>query len=406
MEAVRILVCEDERLVARDIQKALERNGYVVTGIAANSDDALRIASETSPDLALMDIRLKGSTSGIEVAGLLADQYSIPSIYLTAYADDETLDQAKSTLPLSYLLKPFDEVELKTAIEIGLYKHREQSRVIGALQENIDKMTGIDAVERAVQLEREFMLTERTDSYIRIAGNIAQRLQDELKLAFALIEPVSDNTAIEGPYRDPLKGALIHQDRALQIVDKLLRCSSSKRLRIETCTIDSILTETLEEIRRSVRSRLRFVERFSSEQLVGIFDRVKLKEALRNIILNAYQAMEDDPVVMVSTSCVYEGFPERFNKHAIPGWYILVEILDTGKGMISEILERIFEPCFSASGLSTSTGLGLSLAYTIVQHHLGWIQVESAPEVGTKVSLCLPSLVRPKNAQMLVHGHA
>ena len=156
METANILVCEDERLIARDIEAALSRNGYRVVGIAANGEEAIRIAKEKLPDLALMDIRLKGPLSGIEVAGTLVDELGIPSIFLTAYADDDTLSHAKATQPLSYLVKPFNEVELKAVVEVALHRYREQRHIVGALHSYIDEHCDTDAVEKALGALKRF----------------------------------------------------------------------------------------------------------------------------------------------------------------------------------------------------------------------------------------------------------
>ncbi len=124
-----ILVVEDERIVARDLQFTLEAQGYLVTGVAASSDEAIASASQRCPDLVLMDVHIKGNLDGIETARLLRDRFRVPVVYLTAYADAETVDRAKTTHPYGYLIKPFNERELRSAIEIAIYKHEMDSRM-------------------------------------------------------------------------------------------------------------------------------------------------------------------------------------------------------------------------------------------------------------------------------------
>jgi PAS domain S-box-containing protein len=119
----RILVVEDERIVARDLQMTLESQGYAVTGVAASSDEAIASATAVMPDLVLMDVHIKGERDGIETARLLRERFRLPVIYLTAYADAETVDRAKTTQPYGYLIKPFNDRELRSAIEVALYKH-------------------------------------------------------------------------------------------------------------------------------------------------------------------------------------------------------------------------------------------------------------------------------------------
>ncbi len=120
-----ILVVEDEPIVALDLQLRLQRMGYDVPVVVASGEEALASAHDMPPDLVLMDINLEGQMDGIEAADRLAAQH-VPVVYLTAYSNDRTLERAKITGPYGYLLKPFEERELQTTIEVAIYKHRAQ----------------------------------------------------------------------------------------------------------------------------------------------------------------------------------------------------------------------------------------------------------------------------------------
>jgi PAS domain S-box-containing protein/putative nucleotidyltransferase with HDIG domain len=122
MDNIRILIVEDERLVARDIENMAVSQGYEVCGIASTGDQAIEIAAESQPDLVLMDVVIKGSIDGISAAEKIWESYRIPIIYVTAYADEHTLKRARLTEAFGYILKPFDERELKIAIEMAYYK--------------------------------------------------------------------------------------------------------------------------------------------------------------------------------------------------------------------------------------------------------------------------------------------
>lgn len=124
MKRTEILVVEDESIVAMDIQRRLRKLGYVVPVLTNSGEEAIRLASERRPDLILMDIRLKGKLDGVETAQKLQVGLDIPTIYLTAYADEATLQRAKITTPYGYILKPFEDRELHTAIEMALHKHK------------------------------------------------------------------------------------------------------------------------------------------------------------------------------------------------------------------------------------------------------------------------------------------
>lgn len=124
MDDKKIVIVEDELITAEHIRESLVRNGYRVTGIAGTGEDALRIIAEEPPELALLDIKLKGSMDGIDLARVIGEQYDIPVIYLTAFSDEEILARAKSTMSYGYLIKPIKEREISSNIEIAIQKHR------------------------------------------------------------------------------------------------------------------------------------------------------------------------------------------------------------------------------------------------------------------------------------------
>jgi PAS domain S-box-containing protein len=124
MEKARILIVEDEAIIAKDLQKRLEGQGYSVPSIVASGEKAVEKAEKIRPDLILMDIVLPGEVDGIEIAARIRSNFDIPVIYLTAYADDNMLERAKKTEPFGYIIKPFEDKDLRSSIEMGLYKHR------------------------------------------------------------------------------------------------------------------------------------------------------------------------------------------------------------------------------------------------------------------------------------------
>ncbi len=120
----RILVVEDEQVVAEDIARILRNFGYDVLAIVSSGEAAVKIAEEKLPDLVLMDIMLEGELNGIEATDQIYSRFGIPVVYITAYADDERLQRAKQTGPFGYILKPFEGRELYASVEMALYKHK------------------------------------------------------------------------------------------------------------------------------------------------------------------------------------------------------------------------------------------------------------------------------------------
>ena len=122
--ARRILVVEDQRLIAADIENTLKKLGYVVVGNVASGEDAISQSDHLRPELVLMDVRLRGEMDGIQAAEIIRDRFNVPVVYLTAYADEETILRAKKTTPFGYLVKPFNERELRATIQIAFYTHQ------------------------------------------------------------------------------------------------------------------------------------------------------------------------------------------------------------------------------------------------------------------------------------------
>ena len=124
----RILIVEDEGLVAMTLEETLKRIGYVAVGIAMSGEEALTLTRDRQPDVILMDIHLHGEMDGIETAHKIKGSYGTPVIFLTAYSDDETIRRVVQTESSGYLVKPINTRELFAAIESALYKKRKISQ--------------------------------------------------------------------------------------------------------------------------------------------------------------------------------------------------------------------------------------------------------------------------------------
>jgi PAS domain S-box-containing protein len=122
--AHRILVVEDQRLIAADLENTLKKLGYIVVGNVPSGEEAVSASDRLGPELVLMDVRLGGEMDGIQTAEIIRDRFNVPVVYLTAYADEETILRAKKTTPFGYLVKPFNERELRATIEIAFYTHQ------------------------------------------------------------------------------------------------------------------------------------------------------------------------------------------------------------------------------------------------------------------------------------------
>jgi CheY-like chemotaxis protein len=137
----RILVVEDESIIAKDIQYTLQDMGYLVPEIVFSGEDAIASAKENRPDMVLMDITLNGEMGGIEAARQIYSDMHIPVVFLTGYTDDQTIGKAKHARPFGFLIKPFDDLQLKTTVELALKRAEAEGYGPEALHKHNGKKT-------------------------------------------------------------------------------------------------------------------------------------------------------------------------------------------------------------------------------------------------------------------------
>ncbi len=281
----KILVVEDEGLVAKSIQSMLNNLGYEAPDVAMSGEKAIKKAGEMQPDLILMDIKLKGEMDGIEAAEIIRDRFGIPVVYLTAYADEETLQRAKITEAFGYLLKPFEEQDLQSTIEMALYKSkmeqrlRERERWFSTILESIgdaiiatdkkgnvtfmnfvaETLTGYkkkNALGKKLEDRFRIEVIEEAKLYAKKTGKKAGRKKDRNLVGHALLMgrkqsevPVDYSNA---PIRDDKGNNL---GSVLVLRDVTERMSAQKELKQSFEKVQRILEEIIQAISRIVETR-------------------------------------------------------------------------------------------------------------------------------------------------------
>lgn len=149
---IKVLIVEDESIVAKDIQTILLKNNFEITGIANNADTALNYLSQNLPDVVLMDIMIKGNMNGIDLSHKIKEEYDVPIIFLTAYSDAPTLDKVKWVEPYAYITKPFKNSDILSAIEITLFRfkkdqeRKKEKELLYSIVENQGKDTSANVI--------------------------------------------------------------------------------------------------------------------------------------------------------------------------------------------------------------------------------------------------------------------
>jgi len=199
---IKVLVVEDDEIVARSLQRTLELFGYSAPFVVSSGEEAVERVQKDRPDIVLMDIVLEGDMDGVAAADLISARYGIPVIFITAYDDDITLKRVKKTLPYGYITKPFKQKELLAAIEIALEKARIDKRQRDAFQFNKAFKRSIRCLNEALSVMRRrkerFTTVRIRDVIEAIRDNLLEKLPPGIRLEVALPR---DPCSVLGDYR-------------------------------------------------------------------------------------------------------------------------------------------------------------------------------------------------------------
>jgi signal transduction histidine kinase len=370
MKGQGILIVEDENIVALDMCMRLESMGYSVLDVVDTADLALEKAAELSPQLVLMDIKLKGDQDGIEAAIQLRKSQEVPVIFVTAFTDERTLDRAKRASPYGYIVKPFHERELKIAIELAIYKYQyelsirkakdiaeESNRVKGDFLANMshELKTPLNSVIGFTELALVDPRDREQKEYLSIVLSSAKSLLTLINsiLDFARME-AGKLTAVPAPF---------NVDELLEECgDSLAIAAAPKRIHVSLSRDPAI-----------------------PDVLVG--DVSLLKHILLNLLDNAVKFTEAGRVRLAVGMLANKELPGR-------GPTLRFEVSDTGIGMEKDKIQTAFERFSQLDSSKTrkagGTGLGLAIVAKSVELMGGEIIVESEPSRGTRFIVTIP----------------
>jgi two-component system, sensor histidine kinase len=395
----KILITEDELIVALDLQVRLKRLGYDVVGIASSGDDAILQVQDRQPDLVLMDIMLHGEMDGVEASQLITKECDVPVIFLTANADQSTLERAGATYPFSYLIKPFKERELKFSIDMALYHHstaRQLREAHDELEQRVQARTAELAASNTA-LQNELQQHQKTLAELREAQFVA-KCADHAKNEFlatishelltpmngivGMVEMLMDN-APTPLQREQLGVVQVSADTLLNIINDLLDFSRIEEGTMELSPTAFSVREQIESflsplISRAQEKALRFswyIETGVPEQIVA--DHARIGQVLINLVSNAIKFTERG------------GIDVRIAKISQDECraYLRFSIRDTGIGVPEDKQKVIFEPFVQADSSFSrrygGTGLGLSISARLVSMMGGTIELESKSGAGS-----------------------
>ena len=417
METAEILICENESLVAADLQKRIEGFGHVVTAVSNTGEEAISLASRLRPDIALMDISLDGKMNGIEAAHILDSKYQIPSVFLTAFADSKTLESATSAHPLGYLVKPIADAELRAAIEIAMsLKFRLAllaiSKTLHTTAEPISTVrakSNLSYDNGSIQYIPAHPLLNAMNLSCGYAGFHVSKLLGPLNASLSWLSQCG--TLQEFELRQVTE-AQSHLDKVYRLVKKLLWCSKLGVSHFTFESIPEIIQQVIAKMNAQFAESLTFKFSNSDQDLIAFVDRASLVEALSNLLINAAEAQSSKGEIVVDCyessrpTCSMENQASTQSATNIQSnSYITVKIQDQGSGMQLENIPRIFEPFYTTKDSIDALGLGLSVAYGVIAAHNGWIEAACTRDKGSAFTIHLPQAEKHSTAQSLASPH-
>ena len=368
---IRILIVEDETLVSFDLKNTISSLGYEVIGVVRTGEDAFSKAFEEKPDLILMDIMLSGKLNGIETAEQIKKSMDVPIIYLTAYGDNETLQNAKLTEPFGYIIKPFEERTIHSAIEIALYNFKMEMK----LRES--EMRYRHLAEK---------LKEVNDSKDQFFSLISHELRSPFNSILGFAEILY--TDREELTRDELKlylDSLYHSSKHIfSLLDNLLHLSRFQSGKVDfnplKLSLKNIIEKNLQVLK--ITADKKEISILSSiEDNIHVFaDEAMVNSIFLNLITNAIKFTRRGGKIEINV-CRKEKFAE-------------ISVHDHGIGMSDGTIFNLFKIGMSktlpGTEGETGTGLGLVLTRKFVEQNGGTIKVQSKLHQGSIFSFTLP----------------
>jgi signal transduction histidine kinase len=362
MSPKTILVVEDEVIIAMDIQRNLTKLGYQVPHIVVSGEQAIKTAIEIKPDLILMDIMLKGKIDGITAAQKIRDEFFLPIVFLTAHTDLKTLERSKQIQPFGYIVKPFEERELYTTIEIALARYQAEIEV-----------------RRALATEKE--LNELKSRFVSMVSHEFRTPLSTILLSASLLENHSQNWDEDKHKRhfQRIQIAVQQMNHLLENV-LILGKAEANRLDYQPTGLDLkfFCEELIEETKFEATDLHRVELDFQIQDNVVEADSSLLRHILSNLLSNAVKYSPDGGCIDFAVKQVDEK--------------IIFEVKDEGIGISPEDQKQLFEAFYRGrnTGTISGTGLGMSIVKKAVDFYQGKIECESLLGKGTKFSVSLP----------------
>ena len=370
----KIMIVEDEKIVAADIRASVEKMGYSVCATASSGKEAIDKAGLTKPDLILMDIMLKGTMDGIEAATQINELYKIPVVYLTAFAEEGVLQRAMMAEPYGYIMKPFRDRDLQIAIEISIYKN----------QAEVEKAV-LEAQNR--QLQKAESLGRMASAIVHHFNNMLQAIMGNMQMAIRQLP--QDSGSVKN-----MTAAMQAAREAEAITNQTMTYLGDTSDKPEPLDLCDLCRLGLPLLQAAIPKNVILETDLPSRGPTITANVNQMQQVLTNLVTNAWEAVGDGQgVIHLRVKTVSAA--DIPSIHSPTDWqpqdslYGCLEVTDTGSGIAESDIENLFDPFFSSKFIGR--GLGLSVVLGIAKAHHGAVAVQSELGQGSTFSVFLPA---------------
>ncbi|WP_318728245.1 ATP-binding protein [Roseofilum sp. Guam] len=363
MNLIKILVVEDERIIAMDIRNSLQRMGYAVVGIVSSGEKALEKVPEVKPDLVLMDIVLKGEMDGIEAGKKIIHNFKIPVVYLTSHTDPKTLERAKKTNPFGYIVKPFEERDLNTTLDIALARAQVE-------------------IEMEKNLAKERELVDLKSRFITMVSHEFRTPLATILFSAGLLEKYSHKWTEDKKqiHFDRIKSGVQRMTRILEDILVIGQADPEPlNPKPKGLDIQTLCTQMIDEIKTSSKTHIDIEFKTDALHTHQVYlDPELMGHIVYNLLSNAvnYSPKGSQAIVELANQ----------DKN------LILKVEDRGMGISRSEQEHLFKSFYRGSEVENipGTGLGLAIVKRAVDLQQGEITVESEVGVGSTFTVVLP----------------
>lgn len=360
MNNTKIMIVEDELIAAESLSLDLKKLGYEVVAIVTSGEKAIKKAAETNPNLILMDIMLRGEMDGISTAQKIKENFNIPIIYLTAYADINTLERAKKTQAYGYLVKPYKLVDITTTIAIALSKFEEDAKI----QANLAQQKNLNTMKtKALATASHDLRNPLTNilGYTELLRDYGDKISEDKKQK----------------YFDFIKSAVLEMNDSLEDLLLISKAEEGKLdLYNEELDVVNFIHNLVEEY--VLISKIHTINWLCEQSsYIGCLDRKILRHIVNNLLSNAIKYSPNGGDINVELICEEN--------------QITFSVEDHGIGIPNEHKDKLFQVFERANNVGSikGNGLGLSIVNKAVELHQGTIKVESEEGKGSKFTVII-----------------